>query len=107
MIVGHEWSLFPFSRMLAFKVGGTASLLPASPPQLVLNSPAFGSIDARPPKHQSFGDETLISDNVFGTATRTLDFTRASRGSRRRRKTSCPRKKWKAGPDTLPAGAER
>jgi len=43
-----------------------------------------------PPKHQSFGDETLISDNVFGTATRTLDFTRASRGSRRRRKTSCP-----------------
>ena len=31
-------------------------------------------------KHQSFGGETLTSDNVFGTVTRTLDFTRASRG---------------------------
>jgi hypothetical protein len=31
-------------------------------------------------KHQPFEVETLTSDNVFGTLTRTLGFTWASRG---------------------------
>jgi hypothetical protein len=34
-------------------------------------------------KHQAVGVETLTSGNVFGTPTRTLDFTWASRGGLR------------------------